>query len=198
VNEGKSTSELDERRDRPPVARQSVAWLVVVVLLVGASAVYGATETWAQAATTIDCPICRLDLSQYQGPLGPAEVQGLLQALNVEYQNRAKYAAVIQQFGQVQPFVNVRGAEEVHVAELVALFRTYDEPVPDDPWPGQVPAATSVQAACADAVAGELAQGPFYDDLLATTDRYDIRLVYEQLQRASLQRHLVAFSRCAR
>ena len=37
-----------------------------------------------------------------------------------------------------------------------------------------------------------------YDRIFASTDRDDIIIVYEALQRASNEKHLPAFERCAR
>lgn len=93
--------------------------------------------------------------------------------------------------------MNIIRAEAKHADSLLSLFRAYDVPIPDNPWVGSVPGFASVGEACAGGVEAEIANAALYDDLLATTERDDILTVYRSLQRASLEKHLPAFQRCA-
>ena len=130
------------------------------------------------------------------GPLSETEVAHLVAALDDEYQARATYAQVIEDFGSVRPFANIIEAENRHAQALVRIFERYGIPVPLDTWPGRVPRYGSLREACEAGVAAEIANAALYDELIAGTDRADIVEVYRNLQEASQQRHLPAFRRC--
>ncbi|MEN8240567.1 MAG: DUF2202 domain-containing protein [Chloroflexota bacterium] len=145
----------------------------------------------------IDCPICEFDYSQYTGSLNEDEVQGLLIALNDEYRAWAIYNQVMLDFGMdTRPFSNIRSAESHHFDQLTALFAEYGIDIPDNPWIGNVPSFESVSAACAAGVDAEIENAALYDLIFSSTDREDITIVYEALQRASLDKHLPAFENC--
>lgn len=143
------------------------------------------------------CLLCSPALSDSGGPLSPQEVQGLLLALNDEYHAIAVYTAVIEEYGEVRPFVNIRRAEYNHVDALIRLFDAYGVIVPDNPWLGQVEGFASLQDACSTGVAAEIANRDLYTVLFDSTDRADINRVYQALQSASEENHLPAFQRCA-
>ena len=124
------------------------------------------------------------------------EINALNEALDDEYRAWATYDQVIADFGEVQPFSNIREAEKRHIAALCTLFTQYNLPIPENPWPGKVERFASLQAACEAGVAGEIANGEMYDRLLTATNRPDIKIVLRNLQDASQQRHLPAFQRC--
>lgn len=130
-------------------------------------------------------------------PLSESERGHLIAALDDEYQARATYAQVLEDFGDVRPFSNIVEAEDRHARALIGLFERYGIPVPPDTWPGRVPRYASVREACEAGVAAEIANAGLYDELLAGTERADIREVYENLREASQERHLPAFRRCA-
>jgi hypothetical protein len=130
-------------------------------------------------------------------PLSESEREHLIAALDDEYQARATYAQVIEDFGDVRPFSNIVEAEDRHARALIRLFERYGIPVPPDTWPGRVPRYGSLREACEAGVAAEIANAGLYDELLSGTDRADIREVYENLREASQERHLPAFRRCA-
>ena len=129
--------------------------------------------------------------------LTDAEARVLHEALDDEYQAWTTYEQVIADFGPIRPFVNIRDAEARHIEALAGLFARYGLPLPTNPWPDRVPRYPSVQAACEAGVASEIANDAMYERLLAATQRPDIAAVLSNLQRASRQRHLPAFQRCA-
>lgn len=172
----------------------SLFGLLTAVFLLTAFAPASAAE---QTPDQPDCPICDFDMSTYDGPLTAVEVNGLLLALNDEYHAWAIYDQVIQDFGAVRPFTNIKRSEAQHIASLEALFVTYDVPIPANPWPGDVPSFTSTTAACQAGVDAELLNRDLYTQLYQTTGRTDIIWVYERLQAASENNHLRAFQRCA-
>lgn len=128
--------------------------------------------------------------------LNEMEIRALNEALDDEYRALTTYDEVIANFGEVQPFSNIREAEARHIEALCALFIRYGLPVPENRWPGKVARFASLQAACEAGVAAEIANGEMYDRLLMATQRPDILAVLRNLQAASQQRHLAAFRRC--
>jgi hypothetical protein len=129
-------------------------------------------------------------------PLTKAEIHALNEALDDEYHAWATYGQVIADFGEIQPFSNIREAEARHIEALCTLFASYGLPVPENPWLGKVARYASLQAACEAGVAAEIANGEMYERLLGATQRRDILTVLRNLQAASQQRHLAAFQRC--
>lgn len=128
--------------------------------------------------------------------LGEGEIRLLHEALDDEYRSWATYDQVITDFGEVRPFINIRGAEARHIEALSRLFAHYGVPLPPNPWLGKVERYASLQAACEAGVAGEIANGEMYERLVKQTCRGDILMVLRNLQEASQQRHLAAFQRC--
>ena len=124
------------------------------------------------------------------------DIRVLNEALDDEYRSWATYDQVIADFGEVQPFSNIREAEARHIDALLVLFARYGLPVPENPWLGKVARYVSLQAACKAAVAAEIANSEMYDRLLSATQRPDIMAVLRNLQEASKERHLPAFQRC--
>lgn len=125
------------------------------------------------------------------------DIRVLNEALDDEYRSWATYNQVIADFGEIQPFSNIREAEARHIEALQTLFTQYRLPVPENSWSGKVERYNNLQAACEAAVAAEIANGEMYDRLLLATRRPDIIAVLRNLQEASRERHLPAFQRCA-
>ena len=128
--------------------------------------------------------------------LSNKEIPVLLEALDDEYLAYVTYSQVIEDFGPIRPFINIREAEGRHITALLELFERYDIPIPDNPWPGKVDRYQSVEAACKAGVASEIANGEMYDRLIQNTQKEDVITVLKNLQAASQQRHLPAFQRC--
>jgi hypothetical protein len=129
--------------------------------------------------------------------LSADEQRALHEALDDEYKAWTIYDQVIHDFGPERPFINIRDAEARHIDALCALFRRYGVEVPANPWPGRVPRFANTRDACEAAIAGELANAAIYDRLMRSTTREDILRVFDNLLRASQERHLPAFRRCA-
>ena len=128
--------------------------------------------------------------------LAEIEIRALNEALDDEYRSWATYDQVIADFGEIQPFGNIREAEARHIEALRTLFVRYALPMPKNSWAGKVERYASLQAACEAAVAAEIANVAMYDRLLIATQRPDIIKVLHNLQEASKERHLPAFQRC--
>jgi len=130
--------------------------------------------------------------------LSKQEIEALHEALDDEYLAWSTYDQVIEDFGEVHPFINIREAELRHIEAILFLFNRYGVPIPKNPWPGQVERYQSIQEACEAGVKAEIANGEMYERLLMTTQRRDLLEVLGNLQEASQQRHLPAFQRCVR
>lgn len=129
--------------------------------------------------------------------LNATEAQALRDALDDEYRAWATYDQVIRDLGPERPFINIRDAEARHIEALRALFVRYGLEAPENTWPGRVPRYASRREACEAGVAAEIANVDLYKRLQRSTDRADILQVFSNLQRASQERHLQAFQRCA-
>ncbi|MGE3762861.1 MAG: DUF2202 domain-containing protein [Kofleriaceae bacterium] len=150
-------------------------------------------ETFAET-TSDSIPLPgRQDMTE----LNQAEQQALRDALDDEYKAWAMYDQVVRDFGAERPFINIRSAEVRHISALRALFERYGLEVPANTWAGRVPRYASTREACEAGVAAEIANAALYDRLMRATNRSDILAVFGHLQRASRERHLRAFERCA-
>lgn len=173
--------------------------LLALVLLAACVPVASVSPTAVDAAAPehLDCPICSFDAAAYSGPLETAEAVGLLKALNDEYHALAVYDQVLDDHGSVRPFSNIARSEQTHIDALIGLFQDYGLAVPENPWVGNVDSYDSVGEACTVGVEAEIANVDLYDDIRSSTDREDILRVYDALQKASNDKHLPAFERCA-
>ena len=129
-------------------------------------------------------------------PLAEEEVEALTLALEDEYHAWAVYDQVIQDFGEVSPFVEIRQAEARHADALIRMFDKYGVEVPENGSIGEIPSFESVEAACAVAMQAEEDNAKLYDTALAATDKRDLTNVFTNLQAASLNQHLPAFEAC--
>ena len=125
------------------------------------------------------------------------EQQALRDALDDEYKAWATYDQVIRDLGEDRRFVHIRDAESRHITALRALFERYGLAIPTNTWPGRAPQFQTLREACEGGVEAEIANAALYDRLMRSTHRSDILAVFEYLQRASQERHLQVFRRCA-
>ena len=128
--------------------------------------------------------------------LSNKEVSALNDALDDEYKARATYDQVIDDFGPIRPFINIRDAESRHIDALRNLYDRYGIEPPADAHVENAPTFDTVEAACEAAVKAEIDNGDLYDRIMGSTDRPDILRVFTNLRDASVERHLPAFQRC--
>lgn len=83
-----------------------------------------------------------------------------------EYAASAMYQAVIDKFGQVEPYVTIRVAEERHISALIRQLDRYGVKVPANPYLGAVAAPAKLQAAAEAWAIGEIENVTMYDKLL--------------------------------
>lgn len=127
----------------------------------------------------------------------PPLVQAVRIGLYDEYRARAFYGRVVDRFGPLPVFVNIRGSEARHIQALTRLCQRYAVPPPVDDWAGRLTVPPSVTECCALGVAGEIANGAMYDQFLAWPMPPDAAGVFASLRAASWHNHLTAFRRCA-
>lgn len=129
--------------------------------------------------------------------LTESEIQAIQAAIDDEYKARETYLRVIETFGWVNPFANIQRAEANHIQALIAIFEQYNIPVPENKWVGLVPSYASIQEACAAGEQAEIDNVAIYDRLFPMVQNPQIITVFQGLQRASQEKHLPAFARCA-
>lgn len=121
----------------------------------------------------------------------------LVRAIQDEYRAEAIYQGVLNDFGQVQPFVNVLSAEERHSSAIGRLFTVRGVVVPTSTSTvAAVPHFAALAAACAAGVVAERENIAMYDDLLRADLPTDVRQVFSNNRSASVVNHLPAFQRC--
>jgi len=130
--------------------------------------------------------------------LSPEAQKALDEAINDEYKALSTYEAVIAKFGNVRPFVMIKGAEEQHIASLKAIYDKYGLIIPANTWPAEISIPETLQKSCQIGVEAEIANGALYKDkLLPDVSAYeDISGVFTTLMNASIQKHLPAFEKC--
>ncbi len=129
-------------------------------------------------------------------PLSEAEIAALQDAILEEYGAYNLYNAVIDQFGNVDPFVRIARSEQMHYTVLIRQAEKYGITVPENPGLTSPVTFASLAEACQAGVDAEIADAALYDELMAVTTHTDLLRVYERLQNASLDNHLPAFESC--
>ncbi|MDD4903589.1 MAG: DUF2202 domain-containing protein [Candidatus Bipolaricaulis sp.] len=131
-------------------------------------------------------------------PAGVAEV--VLEALvgtDGEYAAYATYAAILEKYGDVQPYANIMKAEARHIAALQKLLDRYGIQYPTvNPYLGKVAVPASLPEAAQAGIDAEKANVSLYEEQMAVVAEYpDIVRVFTNLQAASQNSHLSAFER---
>jgi hypothetical protein len=109
----------------------------------------------------------------------------------------ATYAAIIEQFGNVAPFVNIQRSEAQHIASWELMFDRYGVELPAVPE-FDTPEFATLSDACQAAADAEIANFDLYDTMLITLGDYpDMVQVVTTLRNASEFSHLPAFQNCA-
>ena len=114
-----------------------------------------------------------------------------------EYAAFAMYTAVIEKYGQVEPYVSIQAAEQKHIDALIRQLSNYGVSVPQNPYLGDVAAPSDLPAAASAWATGEVENVALYDALLAQATDSDLVRVFTNLRRASLEMHLPMFEAAA-
>ena len=113
-----------------------------------------------------------------------------------EFKAYETYTKVIEKFGFIQPFVNIKAAESRHYSALIPLLEKYGVEVPINNWASKIEVPNSYVECCEVGVAAEIRNIAMYDNLLLHTKEDDIRDVLFRLQAASFNNHLPTFRSC--
>jgi len=136
-----------------------------------------------------------------QQSLLPNEVEAaVLEALvgaEGEYVAYATYDAILEEYGNVNPYANIMAAEAKHIDALKDILDRYHVAYPDEnPYLGVIEAPASLAEAEQAGVDAEIANVLLYEEQLeAVADYPDIVDVFLNLQSASQEQHLPAFER---
>lgn len=114
-----------------------------------------------------------------------------------EYAAAASYAAVIEKYGQVEPYVTILAAEERHIDALIRQLSRMAVTVPQNPYLGRIAAPESLESAAKAWAEGEIANIAMYDALLKRTSDPNLTKVLTNLRRSSLESHLPLFEQAA-
>jgi rubrerythrin len=114
-----------------------------------------------------------------------------------EFKAYETYTKIIEKFGLVQPFVNIKEAEAVHYSALIQLMQKYNIEVPINNWATKnIEIPNTLIECCEMGVAGEISNIAMYNNLLSYAVETDIKEVLFRLQAASYNNHLPAFRNC--
>lgn len=106
------------------------------------------------------------------------------------------YTKIIEKFGLVQPFVNIKEAEAVHYTALVMLMEKYNIEVPLNNWALKVEIPNTIIECYELCVASEINNIAMYNNLLSYSNENDIKDTLFKLQAASFNNHLPTFRSC--
>lgn len=119
----------------------------------------------------------------------------LLDALEDERKSKATYAAVIESFGPVRPFINIIEAERRHADAIERQMLRLGFKIPQNPWEDGTKPPASLIAACEQAIDAEIENIALYDQLIPNIEDQIVQNVLQNLQNASRNNHLPAFRR---
>ena len=123
----------------------------------------------------------------------PVTSQILRIAVYDEFKAYETYTKIIEKFGLVQPFVNIKEAEAIHYAALVKLMEKYGVEVPINNWASKIEIPNTLIECCEMGVAAEISNIAMYNNLLSHVIENDIKDTLFRLQAASFNNHLPAF-----
>jgi hypothetical protein len=114
-----------------------------------------------------------------------------------EYAALASYQAVLDEFGEVEPYATIMQAEARHAEALSRQLERMGVDVPENPYLGLLEAPADLTSAAEAWAVGEIANVELYDELIAQATDDNVIRVFENLRRASLEQHLPAFEAAA-
>ncbi len=126
----------------------------------------------------------------------PIQTQILRIAVYDEFKAYETYTKIIEKFGFVQPFVNIKEAEAIHYSALIQLMQKYNIEVPINNWSSKIEIPNTLIECCEMGVAGEIENISMYNNLLSYATDADVKDVLFRLQAASYNNHLPTFRNC--
>ena len=126
----------------------------------------------------------------------PVLSQILRIAIYDEFKAYETYSKIIEKFGLIQPFVNIKEAEAVHYSALIRLMQKYQVEVPINNWYSKIEIPNTIIECCEMGVAAEINNIAMYNNLLQHSNEEDVKDVLFRLQAASFNNHLPTFRNC--
>ncbi|RBQ29618.1 ferritin-like domain-containing protein [Aliarcobacter vitoriensis] len=127
----------------------------------------------------------------------PVRDQILQIAIYDEFKAYETYTRIIEKFGNINPFINIKEAEAIHYSVLIQLMQKYNVEVPMNDFSTQIINIPNTIIECCElGVAGEIDNIAMYNNLLNFAIDDDIVDVLFKLQAASYNNHLPAFRNC--
>lgn len=114
-----------------------------------------------------------------------------------EYAAAASYAAVLDEYGLVEPYATIYQAELRHIDALIRQLEQAGEIAPLNPYLGKIKAPGDLTTAAEAWAEGEILNVELYDDLIKKTTNANLLKVLGNLRSASLDSHLPAFELAA-
>lgn len=134
--------------------------------------------------------------------LTPQAQEALLEALTGpvgEYAAYATYDAIIQKYGNLEPYLTIRNSEAQHISALQRQLQKYGVSYPStNPFLGKAHLPADLKAIAEEEAQTEINNVAMYDKLLKAVPNYtDLTRVFTNLQRASQVAHLPMFKAAA-
>jgi hypothetical protein len=114
-----------------------------------------------------------------------------------EYAAAASYAAVLDAYGQVEPYATIYQAELKHVDALIKQLDRAGIVAPANPYIGKIEAPADLTTAAQAWAEGEILNVEMYDVLIAQSTDTNLTRVLNNLRSASLDSHLPLFELAA-
>lgn len=114
-----------------------------------------------------------------------------------EYAAAAHYQAVLDVYGDVEPYKTIKASEDRHIAALIRQLDRYGIEAPDNPFTGTISAPADLETAAREWAIGEVANVEMYDRLIAAATDDRLIGVLDNLRTASRDQHLPAFEEAA-
>lgn len=114
-----------------------------------------------------------------------------------EYAALASYQAVLDEYGDVEPYATIMAAEGRHADALIRQLDRLGVEVEENPYLGQIEAPADLETAAEAWAEGEILNVELYDKLIADAESEQLIKVFNNLRSASLDSHLPAFELAA-
>lgn len=127
------------------------------------------------------------------------EIQKALNAtIEDEFKAQVTYRRILNDFGDAtKPFSNIINAEIKHAEAIANVMDSYNLSVPQNNFKvTDMPTFNTVKDACAAGAIAEVENIELYDEFLKLDLPSDVRNVFENNRKASLNNHFPAFNAC--
>ena len=118
----------------------------------------------------------------------------LTYAVQDEYLAHGEYAAIVEKFGDVNPYNNIMSAEETHLAFLQEVYATYDLEFPEDASADHIVVPDTLLEAAETGVQAEIDNIAMYELFLSYDLPDNVSEVFTALRDGS-ESHLLAFQK---